>query len=320
VKHSPNYRSTTVALPARFRQSRLLIVGCGDVGARLGGLINARTRLFGSTRNQANFEKIRAKHITPFALDLLDVNQCRRLVSLADRIVVLAPPPNMGATDPHSRNLIRALNFHQARRNSKRINRTLPQLCYVSTTGVYGNHDGAWVDELTPTTPQSDRGKRRVAAENVFRQSVNKLQMRLTVLRAPGIYADDRLPIERLKKGTPALLDSEDVYTNHIHALDLARCCLRAVFLKSKGGEGSRIYNACDQSDLKMGDYFDLVAAHFDLPPPPRVSRSELTTMVSPALLSFMNESRRIGGHRLAQELKLKLCYPTVTQFLNSIL
>ncbi len=288
----------------------------------MSGLINARTRLFGTTRSLAKFEAFRSNRITPLHLDLLDAERCRRLVSIANRIVMLAPPPNTGSTDPHTLNLIRALNFHRAKRNLTPTirNRTLPHICYVSTTGVYGDHNGAWINELTPTTPQSDRGKRRVAAERVLRQSVSRLQIRLTVLRAPGIYAENRLPLERLKLGTPALKADEDVYTNHIHALDLARISLRAVFYKSKRASGSRIYNACDQSVLKMGDYFDLVAAHFNLTKPPRVSRTQLKTIVSPALLSFMSESRRINGQRMERELKFKLRYPTIAVFLNSIL
>jgi nucleoside-diphosphate-sugar epimerase len=322
VKHYLYSQRHTHSLPARFRSSRLLIVGCGDVGMRMSGLINERTRLFGTTRSPSKFDAIRSNGITPLHLDLLDLKRCRQLVAVANRIVVLAPPPNVGSTDPHTLNLIRALNFHRAKRNLTPTIRTrmLPQICYVSTTGVYGDHNGAWINELTPTTPQSDRGKRRVAAEHILRQAVGKLQIRLDVLRAPGIYAENRLPLERLKLGTPALKADEDVYTNHIHALDLARICLRAVFYKSRTESGSRIYNACDQSVLKMGDYFDLVAARFNLTTAPRVSRAQLKTIVSPALLSFMSESRRINGYRMERELKLKLRYPTVADFLNSIL
>jgi nucleoside-diphosphate-sugar epimerase len=289
---------------------------------RMSGLINERTRLFGTTRSTSHFESIRAKRITPLQLDLLDKKRCRQLAALARRIVVLAPPPNTGNSDPHCLNLIRALNFHRAKTNAHPTlrARTITQLCYVSTTGVYGDHDGAWINELTPTTPQSDRGKRRVAAEKILRGAVTRRQIRLSVLRAPGIYAENRLPLERLKLGTPALKADEDVYTNHIHALDLARFCLRAAYRKSLFGAGSRVYNACDQSDLKMGDYFDLVAAHFNLAAPPRVSKTQLKTLVSPALLSFMSESRRINGQRMVDELKLKLRYPTVTAFLRSIL
>jgi nucleoside-diphosphate-sugar epimerase len=288
----------------------------------MSGLINERTRLFGTTRSLSKFEALRSNRITPLHLDLLDVKRCRQLVAIANRIVVLAPPPNVGNADPHTINLIRALNFNRAKRNVTPTTRPrpLPQICYVSTTGVYGDHNGAWINELTPTTPQSDRGKRRLAAEHVLRQAVGQLQIRLDILRAPGIYAENRLPLERLKIGTPALKADEDVYTNHIHALDLARICLKAVFYKSKAKSGSRIYNACDQSVLKMGDYFDLVATRFNLATPPRVSRTELKSAISPALLSFMSESRRINGHRMERELKLKLRYPTVTDFLNSIL
>jgi len=130
----------------------------------------------------------------------------------------------------------------------------------------------------------------------------------VSILRAPGIYAADRLPIERLRKGSPALCDAEDVYTNHIHAEDLALLACAAL----RYGRSNRTYNASDDSRIKMGEYFDLVADHFELPRVPRVSRRQAEDLLSPLQLSFMTESRRLLNRRAREELRARLRYPQV--------
>ena len=104
------------------------------------------------------------------------------------------------------------------------------------------------------------------------------------------------------------LQSEDDVYTNHIHADDLARACVAALW---RGGR-QRVINVCDDTDLRMGDYFDLAADLCGLPRPPRLSRAALATRLSPMQLSFMAESRRLQNRRLKQELRLRLLYPTV--------
>ena len=132
--------------------------------------------------------------------------------------------------------------------------------------------------------------------------------MTVCILRAPGIYAAERLPLARLQQGTPALLAAEDVYSNHIHADDLAAACCAAM----RHGRPGRVYNAVDDSCLKMADYFDRVAAACHLPAPPRLSRQQLQEVLTPLQLSFMRESRRIRNDRLKTELHLRLRHPTV--------
>jgi nucleoside-diphosphate-sugar epimerase len=187
----------------------------------------------------------------------------------------------------------------------------LPDKCrlvYVSTTGVYGDCGGAEFDECRPVAPQNARAIRRVAAENLLRDWARASQSRLSILRVPGIYAADRLPLERLRKGSPALTAAEDVYTNHIHADDLASLIRLALFR----AKPSRVYHAVDDSDLKMADYFDLVADQFGLPRAPRLTRAELMQQVSPVQLSFMSESRRLDNQRIQRELGMRLRYPDV--------
>jgi nucleoside-diphosphate-sugar epimerase len=159
--------------------------------------------------------------------------------------------------------------------------------------------------------PRNPRARRRVDAERVLRAWALAGGGQVAILRAPGIYAADRLPLERLQRGTPALAAADDVYTNHIHADDLARLCALALFRARPG----RVYNASDDSRLKMGDYFDVVADAFGLARPPRLPRAELAAAVSPMLLSFMSESRLLDNRRLGAELRVRLVHPRVEAF-----
>jgi nucleoside-diphosphate-sugar epimerase len=187
--------------------------------------------------------------------------------------------------------------------------KSLPQhLVYISTTGVYGDCAGALIDETRALHPQTGRARRRVDAERHLREWGRRSGVRISVLRAPGIYSESRLPLKRLAEGVPALLADEDGYSNHVHAQDLARMAVAAL----RFGHAGRMYNASDDSVLKMGEYFDLVADHCGLPRPPRLSRAEANTRIAPNMLSFMNESRRLSNRRLKTELRFKLRYPTV--------
>ena len=183
-------------------------------------------------------------------------------------------------------------------------------LVYASTSGVYGDCGGERVAETRPVAPRTPRAQRRVDAERAVR-FYGRSGVRASILRVPGIYAPDRAggtPRERLLKGTPVLDARDDVYTNHIHADDLARACLAALWR----GKPQRVINANDDSALKMGDYFDLAADLYGLPRPPRLPRDAAQATLPLALLSFMSESRRLDNTRLKNELKLTLAWPTV--------
>jgi len=279
----------------KIAKPRLLIIGCGDVGMRLLPLLREHFRIFAVTSQPARCAELRAAGAVPVVADLDQPHTLRRLSGLAQRIVHLAPPRSDGITDVRSQNLSAILPDKS-------------RLVYVSTTGVYGDCAGAKFDETRAVKPQNARAVRRVAAEQCLRRWAKRSQSTLVILRVPGIYAADRLPVERLQKGTPALNASDDVYTNHIHADDLARLIRLALFR----GSPQRVYHAVDDSDIRMGDYFDLVADAFQLPHPPRLPRAELQKQVSPMLLSFMSESRRLENQRIKYELGARLLYPQV--------
>jgi nucleoside-diphosphate-sugar epimerase len=182
---------------------------------------------------------------------------------------------------------------------------------------VYGDCGGERVAETRAPAPHTPRAQRRVDAERQLRFFGRASGVRASVLRIPGIYAPDRpggTPRERLVKGTPVLAPGDDVYTNHVHADDLARAVLAALWR----GRPQRAYNASDDSELKMGDYFDLAADLYGLPRPPRVARAAAQEQLPLMLLSFMGESRRLDNTRLKKELRVRLRYPTVASGLRA--
>lgn len=280
----------------------LLIIGCGDVGMRLLPLVRARYRVYAVTSQPDRRAELRAAGAIPIVADLDQPWTLRRLRGLARRVVHLAPPPGEGLQDRRTRNVTAILPDGA-------------QVVYVSTTGVYGDCAGALIDETRPVAPRNARARRRVDAERVLRAWGRRAHGRVSILRVPGIYADDRLPLKRLREGTPALAPGDDVYTSHIHADDLAR----AVALALVRGRPGRVYHAVDFTRLKMGEYFDAVADACALPRPPRLPRAELEQVVAPVLLSFMSESRRLDNQRLVGELGLRLRYPDVATALDEI-
>lgn len=279
---------------------RLLIVGAGDVAQRLLPLLVPRYKVFVLLRDAGRAAAWRQAGATPLVGDLDRPDSLRRLRGLAHWVVHLAPPPAAGPGDPRTVRLAAALRGASS----------LPQrLVYISTSGVYGDCAGARIDETRPVRPATARARRRVAAEAALRGwGARPGAPRVTVLRVPGIYAAERLPRERLQAGTPVLTAADDVYTNHIHADDLARVIVAAL----RRGRANRVVHASDDSELRMGDYFDLVADAFGLPRPPRVGREEAVRRLPPSLLSFMSESRRLDNRRLRTELRVRLRYPTV--------
>lgn len=283
---------------------KILIVGFGDVAERLVKCYAGQAEFIGMIRRPERAAGLRALGVTPYCGDL-DVPQSLRRLPRIDGVLHFAPPPNEGTTDPRTMHLLHAL----ARRGAPGA------LVYISTSGVYGDCGGTWVAETRPVAPVNGRAVRRVDAERQLRTWGEALRVQVSILRAPGIYAADRLPLERIKRGTPALISRDDSYTNHIHADDLARLAWAALFR----GRAQRIYHAVDAHPLKMGDWFDSCADAFNLPRPPRIDRAEAGKVLSEALLSFLRESRRLSNARATRELRVKYRYPTSDDLLREL-
>lgn len=340
------YNASTMKVTRKLRRPRVLIVGCGDVGMRCAEQLQARMRVIALTTQPARCAELRAAGVTPVVGDLDVRCSLARLAGLAPTVLHLAPPQKTGDDDRRTRALLAALNTRrtsparaaasvpvarlrrlcmaQMERETgaivpdgvARISlwRTPPKVVYASTTGVYGDCGGARIDETRPVRPANPRALRRVSAERQLRRATARGAARACIARIPGIYAANRLPLARLEKRTPALIDADDVYTSHIHADDLATILIRM----TTRGCTARVVHASDDSEMKMGTYFDRVADAYGLARAPRIARDEAEQQLDPMLLSFMRESRRLVNTRLKRELRVRLRYPSVDDFLRT--
>jgi nucleoside-diphosphate-sugar epimerase len=325
-----------------LRRARVLIVGCGDVGLRTLPLFRARAaapRVIALTHHPERAAELRAAGALPIAGDLDARKSLSRLAGIARHVLHLAPPQRDGETDRRTRALLAALRMrrrsvarathaaaarHRTLRASSFIVPDAPfgatsqsaplRFVYASTTGVYGDCAGALIDETRPVRPENERARRRVSAERQLRGAGAGSGWRVSIVRIPGIYAENRLPLARIERAMPALVERDDVYTNHIHADDLA-----AILVHALGrGRPQRAINASDDTDLRMADYFDRVADAYGLPRVPRIGRAEAENRLEPITLSFMRESRRLRNARMKRELRYVLRYPTVDDFLRT--
>jgi nucleoside-diphosphate-sugar epimerase len=285
---------------------RVLLIGCGDVALRTADLLRRKVRLYGLARRREDIPRLRAHGIVPIIGDLDRLASLKRLRAAPFAVAHFAPPPSDGRDDPRTQKLIAALTR----------SRSIPQrFVYISTSGVYGDCAGARVTEMRPRRAQTPRARRRVAAEDRLRDWAKRYGVALAILRAPGIYAETRLPLDRIRQGTPVLVPDDDVFTNHIHAEDLARAVVAALFR----GKPNRAYNVTDDAEMKMGGWFDVVADAYHLPRPPRVSWEEAEQRIAPLLLSFMSESRRLVNTRMKRELRVRLRYPIPQRLLDEV-
>jgi nucleoside-diphosphate-sugar epimerase len=304
-------------------RGQLLVIGAGDIGRRVIANVRGEMRVMAATSTPASRPALKRIGAVPVLADLDRPGTLGRLPRDWDALLHCAPPQASGNRDQRTRNLLRALllrkNLRHKRASLTRAPAPSRVVVYLSTSGVYGDCGGARISEARPVAPHNARAVRRVDAERVLARYARRGAFKLAILRVPGIYSAERLPLARLRAGTPALAATDDVYTNHIHAGDLATIAIAALRrLSQRTGPRVRVYHASDDSEMKMGDYFDLVADAYGLARPPRLPRAQIAAAVSPALLSFMNESRRLDNTRMHRELKPRLLAPTVAVGVNA--
>lgn len=281
----------------RVAIERALIVGCGYVGKRLAMRL-AHVPLTAIVSSGSSASTLRSAGIDAVELDLDTLQPGHALLPQLDdtTIFYLAPPPPESHSDARIK---RFLEYSSGRPAT---------LIYMSTTGVYGNTDGALVDESTPVNPITERAHRRVSAEEITRIWCVERQVRRVVLRVPGIYGPHRLPIERLRRGEPVVQEEDAGYSNHIHVDDLVEACLCAAM----NPEARGVYNVTDGNHLTSTAFMRMVAAAAGLPMPREISMDEAQLTFTPLRLSFLNESRRVSNERLVKHLGVKLKYTDV--------
>lgn len=283
---------------------KALIIGCGDIGRRVAALCMKQGQsVHALVRSTASAATLSAQGIKPDIGDLDDATTLPSLSSGQAMLYYFAPPPAQGVDDPRMAGLLNHLSGASPPR----------KIVYISTSGVYGDCKGAWVSEDTPPHPGTDRARRRLAAEQLLHDYEQTTGVPVVILRVGGIYGPGRLPIERLRQGTPVLREQDCGYTNRIHADDLAVICIAA----AERGHG--VYNVCDGHPSTMTDYFNQVADRYGLPRPPQIGMSDAKTRLSAEMLSYLEESRRMDNRKLTEELRVVLRYPALKEGLAQI-
>lgn len=278
----------------------VLIVGCGYVGKRLARRLQSTFDVSALVRSPQSARALQAQNIQAIALDLDKARLGAHIPERLDHAALfyLAPPPPQGESD------FRLDRFLQ-------LATVPPQtFVYMSTTGVYGDAQGAFVDESTPVAPLTERARRRVSAEEMTRVWCTERRVRRVVLRVPGIYGPGRLPLERLRAGEPVIHPNEAGISNRIHVDDLVEACVAAVL----NPEARGVYNVTDGNSISATEFLDRLAQIANLPPAPRVSMDEAQLTFSPERLSFLNESRRVSNERMRKHLGIELKYSDVNE------
>ncbi len=293
-------------------ESQLWIIGCGDIGRRVVNLyiqqskqqlqkINIRALI----SSQASKKRCEALGIKATVLNLDNINT-NKAINFSQNIentklFYFAPPPPIGREDIRFRKFLASLSYQPKR------------IVLISTTGVYGDAKGAWIDEKTPVNPQADRAYRRLSAEYFLQQWAQKYQREYIILRVAGIYAKDRLPLTRLKKGLAVINATEAAWTNRIHADDLAMICKQAMESSFSG----EIYNVTDGHPSTMTEYFNQVADYAGLERPPQINMQQAKTTLSTGMLSYLSESRRISNQKMLDQLGVELQFPDLKRGLS---
>lgn len=262
---------------------QVLVVGAGYTGSRLLQRLPAGSAV-GLKRGAADGTRQR----------ILEVDLDRGVPVLpAAESLVYTVPPDKHDQDQRIANLLRAVQKMPAR------------LIYFSTSGVYGNCNGALVDEAAPPNPQTARAERRLAAECQLRDWCDGNAVSLTILRVPGIYGPGRLRLERIADGDAVLREQDAGPANRIHVDDLVSCTLAALDAKRPAG----IYNVGDGNYRSSTWFTKTVAELAGLPQPPEITLAQAQQQFSEMRLSFLNESRRVDVRRMREVLGVSLAY-----------
>ena len=290
----------------------ITIIGCGFIGKKLiqrllqNSAINPNqiTAIVKSKESQSVLNDSEIQSLT-LDLDNMSSELPEALKNKPDILYYFAPPPPKGDYDTRAKQFLQSLTTNTDAQPQK--------IVLISTTGVYGNCHGQWIDESTPLNPQVARAKRRVDAEQQFQTYCQDHSIPMVILRVSGIYGAGKLPLKRIKARTPIVREEDSPFSNRIHADDLTEICYHAGLDDSIEG----IFNCADGHPTTMYDYFMRVAHSLQLPEPPAISLEQARTKLSQGMLSYMDESRRIDNKKLLDAFPMTLKYPDLESGLN---
>jgi len=280
--------------------TKILIVGYGY----LGGHLARAEREAGHAVEALCRSKLEGTAIQQISADLDQAESLTDLQVEGEIIYYCAPPPSQGVIDSRLQNFLSAIKKQRPKR-----------LILISTTGVYGNCDGEWIDETKAANPQVDRAHRRWDAEQKLTQWATERKVSVVVLRVAGIYGKGKLPEKRLLSAQPVLAPELSPFSNRIQIEDLTQACLAA----ARHPQPKPLYNVTDGHPSTMSDYFFQVAEALQLPRPSVISADQMESQLSEGMRSYLAESKRIENRLLREHLSVTLKYPTLREGLTEI-
>ena len=283
-----------------------VILGCGDVGRRIIAQLTSSpvsladsisdSSILACTRSAQARQNNALLGVQSIELDIDKAHALPAEIQGSD-LYYLIPPPKQGTIDTRSRRVIELLS-EQGLAPKK--------IVLISTTGVYGDCRGEWVTEKSTTSPQTERGQRRLDSERQWLAWCEDYNVAINVLRVPGIYAFSRIPRQRLENKTPVVRAQESGYSNRIHADDLAMVAISAMHEPIAG----EVFNVTDGSPGKISEYLQAACVVLGLPPLAEISMREAQAELSSGMLSYLSESRKISNQKMLSTLKVTLAYP----------
>jgi len=281
-------------------KNTLLSFGHGYSAQALGRvLIPLGWRVIGTTRDAENLSAISEQGAEALLWPGSDMTDA---LAQATHLLISAAPDETG--DP----VLNALRDDIANAPN------LKWVGYLSTIGVYGNHDGGWVDEDTPLTPATKRGQLRVEAEAAWQALAVKTGLPLHIFRLAGIYGPGRGPFAKVRRGTARRIVKKNQLFSRIHVEDIAQVLLASINRPDPG----RIYNVCDDNPAPPQDVIAHAAELLGLPVPPQEDFE--TAKMTPMARSFYAESKSVRNTRIKDELGVTLYYPTYREGLQALL
>ena len=291
--------------------SDIQIIGCGYIGKKVANLLlkkNINPLCLVHTEQSVSKCNDLGLKVKQFELDQkglgLSENDQHKLVK--GNIAYFSPPPPKGKVDTRMEHFLEVLKSAPAKPG---------KILLISTTGVYGDCSGEWIDETRPLNPMADRAYRRANAEEQLKRYCEKNNIEYVIFRVPGIYAADKLPIKRITSGEPIVNAADSGYTNRIHAEDLSRFCVEALMSDTPSG----VYNCCDGHPSTMNDYFMRVADAFGIERPREISLMQAQQELSKGMLSYLAESKRISNKKLTTHFKTLFVYSNLQAGLKNI-
>ena len=282
-------------------QKKVFIAGCGYIGERVALLYKeSGAKVTCMVRSLEHAAQLESLGFDSVILSLDDPAEYPALSLSDSEVFYLVPPPGGGISDSRARNFIARIS--NAEKPSKII--------YMSATSVYSETSGGVVTEVSPTTPASAMGKRRLDAEAAFLTYGLKKKSPVIILRVSGIYGPGRLPLMQISQGQPLLREEESGPSNRIHADDLASICLAA----AQHGENGAIFNVSDGNPSSMTTYFNACADALNLPRQQQVTLEEARQVMSPLMFSYVSDSRIIDNSQMLDRLNISLRYPSISE------